>query len=53
MAALETCNVPPDTVVGGNPARLMRQKRNGKWEWLTDPDELDLETQLAIAERQG
>jgi len=46
-------NVPPDTVVGGNPARLMRQKRNGKWEWLTDPDELDLETQLAIAERQG
>jgi len=46
-------NVPPDTVVGGNPARLLRRMRNGRWDWLIDPESLDLETQLAIADRQG
>ncbi len=48
-----TRNVPPETVVGGNPAKLLRRKRGGRWEWLADPDELDLETQLAISDRQG
>lgn len=46
-------NVPPETVVGGNPARVFRHKRNGKWEWVIDPSELDLETMLAVEERQG
>lgn len=46
-------NVPPGTVVGGNPARLLRRRRAGSWEWLVDPAELDLETQLSILERQG
>jgi acetyltransferase-like isoleucine patch superfamily enzyme len=46
-------NVPPETIVGGNPAQLLRRKRGGTWEWLVDPDVLDLETQLAIADRQG
>ena len=46
-------NVPPETIVGGNPARVLRRKRAGQWEWLIDPDELDLETQLAAADRQS
>jgi acetyltransferase-like isoleucine patch superfamily enzyme len=46
-------NVPPETVIGGNPARVFRHKRGGRWEWLIDPNDLDLETMVAVEERQG
>lgn len=43
-------NVPPDTIVAGNPAQVIRRKgADGEWEWLIDPATLDLETQTAVA----
>jgi acetyltransferase-like isoleucine patch superfamily enzyme len=42
-------SVPAGTIVGGNPARVLRRRRpDGEWEWLIDPATLDLETQAAI-----
>jgi acetyltransferase-like isoleucine patch superfamily enzyme len=47
-------NVPPDTIVAGNPAHLQRRRLpSGEWEWLVDPATLDLELRDAAQERQG
>jgi len=42
-------SVPPDSIVAGNPAHVIRRKgADGEWEWLIDPASLDLETQGAV-----
>lgn len=47
-------DVPSNTVVLGNPPRIVRRKRDdGEWEWLVDPAVLDLETVEQAEERQG
>lgn len=41
-------DVPPYTLVGGNPARLWRQREpDGEWRWLVDPDTLGLDARSA------
>ena len=46
-------DVPPETIVIGNPARIVRRKTATGWEWLVDPSTLDLETVQKAEERQG
>ena len=42
-------DVPPDTVVAGNPARVVRRRgSNGEWEWAVDPASMDIETRAVI-----
>lgn len=42
-------DVPPDTVVAGNPARVVRRRLpSGEWEWAVDPASMDIETRAAI-----
>ncbi len=37
-------DVPPDSIVTGNPAKLQRRKRSdGSWEWVVDPATVELE----------
>jgi acetyltransferase-like isoleucine patch superfamily enzyme len=37
-------DVPPDSIVAGNPAKLQRRKRaDGSWEWIVDPASVELE----------
>lgn len=33
-------DVPPDTIVEGNPAKIIAVKRDGKWQYLDEPIEL-------------
>lgn len=43
-------DVPPYTMVGGNPARALRRRNaDGDWEWLVDPASLDLLTRQESA----
>lgn len=46
-------DVPPSTIVAGNPARVLRRKRpDGEWEWVVDPASLDLDLP-PVDERPG
>jgi acetyltransferase-like isoleucine patch superfamily enzyme len=39
-----TRDVPPDTMVGGNPPQVLRRKIDGRWEWMVDPSAFEIET---------
>jgi acetyltransferase-like isoleucine patch superfamily enzyme len=46
-------DVPAETIVMGNPARLVRRKTAKGWEWLIDPATLELELTQTAEDRQG
>lgn len=49
-----TRDVPPDTLVGGNPARVWRRRdEQGAWQWVVDPAFLELDPDSAARMGRG